>query len=819
MRRLSEFFATSPLLKFDRLVVPFVIMALAQALLAGISLDMLSAVRAYVSGEAIWSRAQKDAIHYLDHYLATGDPVSFERYETAIAVPLGDLAARRALEAEPQDLAAARDGFLRGGNHPADIPDLIWLYRYFHRVSYMATAIEQWVATDPSLRELTAAGEAIRGKMSAGPLTAAQADIFKHQLNDINSRLTPRAEAFSAALGAGSRAIKLLLSLGNLVTAAALISLMVWHTRRFGTQRRQFEQALHNEKLRAQTTLASIGDAVLSTDGDGRVDYMNQAAERMIACRLEAARGRPLSSLLTLIDQDSGREQPIAPGRIDAAGAGKTGARPKLVLRHADRATPVSVVGAELAFDGAPSGMVVVIHDMSDEYEYIARLSWQASHDTLTGLVNRREFEHQLGDALSRIDDGRVEHALMFLDLDQFKIVNDTCGHAAGDALLREVAAVLDGEAGEADVISRFGGDEFAMLLQNCSPDDAARTGEQLRRTIDDLQFVWGGRSFKVTASIGLVCLSRPELSVENALRMADVACYAAKEHGRNRLQVHRPDDVDLVQRVGEMAWLYRIHEALEHDQFCFDAQEIVALNGAAAPDGAGRHIELLLRLRDADGRLMLPADFLPAAERYGLMPLIDRWVVRHAFDAIAAGLASTDAGDIATFSINLGGTTFGDDSFVDYVAEQLRRSGVRPSMICFEISESKAIGNVASACNFIRALQTLGCRVALDDFGGGMSSFSYLKYMPVDYLKIDGCFVTEMLDDPLNRAMVEMINHVGKVTGKKTIAEFVENTDVLDALRAIGVDNAQGYAVAAPRPFAPATPSPAADAPRRGVA
>ena len=424
-------------------------------------------------------------------------------------------------------------------------------------------------------------------------------------------------------------------------------------------------------------------------------------------------------------------------------------------------------------------------------------LSWQASHDPLTGIANRRAFEDRLDAATS--SENRPPLALMFLDLDQFKIVNDTCGHGAGDELLRRICVPLQRELGTGDLLARLGGDEFSIFLSDCPMTRATGLAERLRAVVQDFHFVWDRRVFRVTASIGLVHIEKEHLSTQELMRAADMACFMAKEKGRNRVQTHRPEDQDLVRHAGEMNWVQRIHQALDENRFCLYAQDIVPLGGQHEE---GLHIELLIRLRDKTGALVPPGSFLPAAERFGLMGLIDRWVVGTAFRMLAERMADANAEPIGCCAINLSGTTIGDDDFLAFLEEQFATTGISPSIICFEITETSAITNLAAATAFVDDLRALGCRFSLDDFGSGMSSFAYLKHLPVDFLKIDGGFVKNLLSDKVDRSMVEAINQIGHVMGKHIIAEYVETQALIEALGHIGVDYGQGYGIAVPKPF-----------------
>jgi len=416
--------------------------------------------------------------------------------------------------------------------------------------------------------------------------------------------------------------------------------------------------------------------------------------------------------------------------------------------------------------------------------------------------VNRREFERRLEALLSQPRAMGREGALLFVDLDQFKLINDTCGHQAGDEMLREVCRMLQSHLREGDTLARLGGDEFGILLKDCPPGPSARIAEQLRQAGHELRVLWEGRQLSTGLSIGMVQLIPALSTIQEAMRVADMACYRAKEGGRNQVFIYQTEDIEMSRREGDMDWVRRLRLALEHDRFRLHAQTITALQGSTA--GSGLHLEVLLRLaEDNTEALIAPGCFIPAAEHYGMMPAIDRWVVRHTLDALAQHQAAGALPAVHTCAINLSGTSLGDESLLRYIHREIEQSGVDPRRLCFEITETSAISHLPSAVRLMKDLQQLGCRFALDDFGVGMSSFTYLKHLPVDYLKIDGSFVRDLLDDPTNRAMVEMINHIGHVMGKETIAEFAESTAIVDALRTIGVDHAQGYALSRPVPLA----------------
>jgi diguanylate cyclase (GGDEF)-like protein/PAS domain S-box-containing protein len=561
------------------------------------------------------------------------------------------------------------------------------------------------------------------------------------------------------------------------------------------TERKLYEEALFREKESAQITLQSIGDGVITTDAKGVIDYLNPVAEALTGWRLEDTQGRAIEEIFRAFHEETCEplENPLAVA-IRRTRSIKS-VRPMLLIRRDGNEIYVESTASPIRDgSGAVSGGVLVFHDVSEARELNRRLSYHASHDVLTGLVNRREFENRMERALKSAKANETSYALCCLDLDQFKIVNDTCGHSAGDALLGQVGALLKSKVRWRDTLARLGGDEFGILLESCSLDEAMRTAEALREAVRNFKFTWEERTFRLGASIGVVPLCAENADVASVLSAADSACQAAKEAGRNRVHSFEENDIDLMRRRREMQWAARINNALEEGRFELFRQTILPLQKVEE----GTHYELLLRMRDENGKIVGPDNFMTAAERYGITPSIDRWVIENAFRWLVS--EADEREKLAMCSINLSGQSLGDDKFLPYVIDQFHRSGLDATKICFEITETAAIASFSQANRFIQALKELGCKFALDDFGTGLSSFGYLKHFPVDFLKIDGSFVKEILHDPIDREMVRSINEIGHLTGKQTIAEFAENVEIINMLRGLGVDYAQGYGVSQPQ-------------------
>lgn len=565
------------------------------------------------------------------------------------------------------------------------------------------------------------------------------------------------------------------------------------------TNLKQTKEALYLAQERAYVTLGSIGDGVIALDMDGRIEYMNIVVEQGTGWILEEAHGKQLSTVFKIVDEKTLKKVPD-PVKL-CLDEGKTIMLPGYLLlihRHFNQRISIEVNASPIKNSiGIITGVVLVFHDVS-ELRSLAQMTYHATHDSLTDLINRREFEKRVMHALDNTRSKDKRYALCYLDLDNFKVVNDTCGHVAGDELLKQIAMLLRSGLREGDTISRLGGDEFGILFSGCSINSAKRLAENMRKIVEDFRFVWDDKSFRVGISIGLVPITIDSGTMSDILSAADSACYVAKEKGRNRIHIYEVNDSELMEQQGQMMWVQRIQDVLEKNRFQLYFQKIAPIDQS---DGVEEkiHGEVLLRMLDDDDQLIGPGAFIPAAERYSLMPAIDLWVLENTLRILALDTEKV-AERVGICSINLSGQSISDDRFVNYLIDMIDETGVSPNILCFEITETAVISNLSNASQLISTLRGMGCSFALDDFGVGLSSFSYLKNLAVDYLKLDGCFIKNMTKDSIDHAMVQSINHVGQTMNIKTIAEFVENEETIEALRKIGVNYAQGYQIARPQ-------------------
>ena len=545
--------------------------------------------------------------------------------------------------------------------------------------------------------------------------------------------------------------------------------------------------------------LESLAEAIVTPDPTGQIEYLNPAAERLIGTSNDAARGKALAAIVGLVDETDRRALSDPVYQALASGVPVNLSRRALMITRGEgderaielSASPMRTPSGEIA------GAAVLMHDVTELRGFARQLSYQATHDALTGLVNRREFERRLDEAISTARRGDSTHILCYLDLDNFKTVNDTSGHLAGDALLRDVARQLRETLRDSDTVARLGGDEFGMLLVGCPLDKARQIADDLCRKIAEFRFVWKDRVFQIGASIGIVELARESSSVEDSLAAADSACYMAKRQGTGRVVVYSARDEALARSTGEIQWLQKLQAALKDQRFELYTQPIVpAVAGATGGDGPA--IEVLVRMKDEAGGEVQPLEFIRAAERYRLMGLIDRWVVQQTLDAIVDGTLQVPAGRCV--AINVSGQTLGDTQFLEFVVDGLDRSGVAPAQLCFEMTENAVVANLDHARRFVGVLHGMGCRFALDDFGSGVGSFSNLRTLPLDYLKIDGSFTRNLGRDSVNQAMVTAMIKLARTLNFKVIAEQVEDNAALDMVRQLGVDFVQGYVISRPQ-------------------
>ena len=766
------------------LVLSLVGIGISAILFTLLIIQLQSGVAGYLAGESIWSRGEVETIRMMARYARTGDTGELAAARAWHQVPLGDLHARLAMERG--DYEAAFDGFLRGRNHPDDIPRMIWLFRLLHDAPYFHEAIAAWRATDDDIRALDAIMDDLERAWQSGQGGAADIAALQARLERANENLSEQAGRFRDSMTQASRALVNILSVATVVFFAVLGLISALLIMRFTRVIRKSEY-----KFRKTFEHAALG--IVQVDDEGRVLEANEAICRILGYTREHLLSIRYQSLIHDDDKALQRQE-----RFELA----KGLRDHLVVEQRLHKGDGKVMWARITMSRIEEvphrGMVFVglVEDVSASHLLSEELNYQARHDDLTGLINRRAFEEYLDEAIAKARHEHFMHDLCFIDLDQFKIVNDTLGHPVGDQLLKQVAQVLEQQLRKGDLLARLGGDEFALILECCEPEAAVKLAEELLSALEAAPFSWDDRSFHVGCSIGIVPITPTSGDSADLMRIADAACYYAKEQGRNRVWLSHEDDAALLERREQMEWLARIRQALEENRFFLDAQRIESLE--LNPD---MRYEVLIRLRDENGATVPPGAFLPAAERFGMAHLLDRWVIEEVCKVLSSH--SDHLEHLDACHINISGKSFDHEDFSEYVTELLSQYDIPAEKICFEITETAAISRMTEVRRFMAVLRHEGATFALDDFGSGLSSFSYLKQMPIDILKIDGAFVRNMSQDETDRAMVRAIADIGQTLGKQVVAEFVEDARAVGYLQDMGVHFAQGFHLHRPEPVA----------------
>ena len=743
--------------------------------------ELQAASTAWIMGQSHWSRGQQQATHALSRYITSGDPADLAATRQALRVPLGDLHARLALEQAEPDVAAARQGFIEGGNARGDINRLILSYRYLRDQAYFRDAVRLWRDTDDDLLQLAAITDRVQAGHAAGSLTPAVEQALVRRVQALDVGMQNQARAFSSALLHTAAMVRMTTFVVGGLSVLAITLIAVLLARRVRNDLTEQES-----RFRAAFYQATVG--MLKLDEGGRIVEANQAMADILDHRREALLGLSLADLLV-----EGELILDAHGRIDWPRQLRPG---ELRFRRSDGSLMWGRWSGTVVHTRARAPTVfALVEDVSQNHALAREVEHHASHDPLTGLINRREIERLLDQALAAVRAEGGTHALCYIDLDYFKLVNDGLGHAAGDQLLRSFADHLVGAVRDGDWVGRLGGDEFALFLANASQDEAKQVLQRVIRTLGQVSFQHGDGAPKVSCSIGVVEVTAEAPDVNWLMSAADSACYAAKEAGRNRVHCYNESRMALDERRHEAERLANVSSAIAENRMLLYAQRIERVG-----DPVFLHYEVLVRMRSPEGALQGPAEFMGAVERYGMAMALDRHVLSLLFRHLQ--VCPNHVQQLGLCNVNVSAQSIAEPSFLAFVTDLLERNRGLARKLCFEITETAAVSNLAQARAFIDAVKARGCRMALDDFGSGLSSFGYLRQLPADMLKIDGVFVRDMNVDPVNRAAVRAITEVGRELHMMVVAEWVESAVVADQLAQMGVEGLQGYAIERPIPL-----------------